>query len=525
MRITYSYRGKDTAFQHESEQIVIGRPQDGAAIDLDLTPDTKVSRPHARIWVEFGQYWIEDLNSARGTQVNGDEIKGEGRRRLRTEDTVRIGETTLRVEIAEDTERSITTLPPEAPESELVEGISQSLDAEQPAFSAADAVTDTERRLALLYELPLKFGEPVQLDALLQLVVERAVRVIPGAMRGALLINDRETGELLLSASLPADQPAVSTTLAGRAIERGEGFIWSRPAPADEEVDANELVPGSAFEHNIESAIYVPLLWKGEALGAVCVDNREMSGAFFGDDLQLLQALAHHAASAITHLENENRLRKEAKVLNNFLKLVSPQLAERLTQYQGRIRPGGEFREATILFSDIRGFTKLSSQMQPEDVSEMIEEYFSRLVPIVFKHQGMVDKFVGDSIVAVFGSPVADPQQHLHAVQAAIEMQSAMSEINLDRQTRGKLTGELGIGIHCGEVVHGFVGSTERMEYTVIGDAVNRASRLCDGAGKGEVLISPEMYKWTWKSYEVKETSVPTKHEGNLNAYCVVTAK
>lgn len=252
------------------------------------------------------------------------------------------------------------------------------------------------------------------------------------------------------------------------------------------------------------------------------MDNHETSGAFCSDDLRLLQALAHHAAAALAHLEVEKALRHKARVLTNFLRLVSPQLAERLTQYQGTIRLGGEFREATILFSDIRGFTKLASRMEPEDVGEMIEDYFSRLVPIVFKHQGMIDKFVGDAIVAVFGSPDADEKQHYHAVQAALEMQSAMKEVNVEREARGKLTGQLGIGTHCGEVVHGFIGSRERMEFTVIGDAVNRASRYCDGAGGGEVLISPDVYQRVWKSFQVKQTSIPTKHEGNLTAYRVI---
>ncbi|HXD30629.1 MAG TPA: adenylate/guanylate cyclase domain-containing protein [Pyrinomonadaceae bacterium] len=529
MRITYTYRSREAVLDHESEQIIIGRPLTGVAVDLDLTPDEKVSRPHARVWTEYGQYWIEDLNSTRGTQVNGEEIKGKGRQRLESGDSVSIGETTLRLDIPPDLpdkEPSPTTLPPDEPESVLVEGISQSLDAVEPAFSSAEATTDTERRLALLYELPLKFAEEGQLDQLLQLVVERAVSVIPGARRGALLINDRQTPELLLAASLPADKPAVSTTLALRAIQRREGFIWSRPAyGGDEDEPATESVPGSAFEHNIESAIYAPLLWKGEALGAICVDNHEASGAFLTDDLQLLQALAHHAASAIRHLEDEKHLRHEAKVLNNFLKLVSPQLAERLTQYQGRIRLGGEFREATILFSDIRGFTMLSSQMEAEDVSEMIAEYFGQLVPIIFKHNGMVDKYVGDAIVAVFGSPNADERQHLHAVQAGLEMQLAVAEINARRIKSGQLVGELGVGIHCGEVIHGFIGTPEHMEFTVLGDAVNRASRICDGASKGETLISYEMYQRLWKEFEVEQTTVPTKHEGNLSAYRVVAVK
>ena len=304
-----------------------------------------------------------------------------------------------------------------------------------------------------------------------------------------------------------------------------DSMLYSTAQPGDEGEEEAEAIPGSAFEYNIESAIYVPLMFRGEPLGVVCVDNNNTSSAFRNDDLRLLQALAHYAATALAHLQAEKELRHEARVLNNLLKLVSPQLAEWLTQYRGPIRLGGEFREATILFSDIRGFTKLSRQMQPEDVGQMLEDYFGRLVPIIFKHKGMVDKYVGDAIIAVFGSPAADEQRHRHAVEAALEMQAAMTEINLKREAQGKLAGELGIGIHCGEVVHGFIGSPERMEFTVIGDAVNLASRYCDGAGKGEVLISPDLYQWVWKSFRVEKTNIPTKHEGELAAYRVKDAK
>lgn len=531
MQITYSYQSKEAVFDHETAlgEVVIGRRKAGVVVDLDLTPDAKVSRPHARVWTEDGQYWIADLDSAHGTQVNGVEIKGQGRQRLQPGDTIRVGDTTLRVEIPVGQEDSGKTLPPEdVPDRELLKGITQSLDASEPVFATAEtAATDAERRLALLYELPLQFGKETGLNELLQLIVERVVDVIPGAKRGVLLlVGDRTGGEFVLGAHLPLGEPAFSATLARRAMQRQEAFIWSRDTSAESVGDsAGAEMPGSVFEHRIESAMYAPLLWEKESLGVLCVDNCETCGAFSGADLRLLQAVAHHAAVAVANLQLQDKLKREVKALNNFMKLVSPQVAEQLKHRRGRIRLGGEYRDVTILFSDMRGFTSLSAQMEAEDVTEMLEDYFSRLVPIIFKQQGMVDKFVGDAIVAVFGSPQPDDQQHLHAIQAAVEMQTAMREVNTRRREQHKHTGELGIGIHCGEVVQGFIGSPERMEYTVIGDAVNRASRYCDGAGKGEVLISPEVYQRVWNSVKVKRTAITTKHEGDMKAYCIIDLK
>ena len=526
MRITYAYQGKEKFFNCETERVVIGRPKEGIAVDLDLTLDEKVTRPHAIVWAEGGQYWIEDLDTKHGTQVNSWEIKGQGRYRLRPTDIIKIGDTRLRVQIpAEQEDTAVVRQVIGAAES--VENITQSLDASQPVFdSAEEAITDSERRLAFFYELPLKFGQETQLDELLQLIVERVVNVIPDAIRGAILVRSRQTGQLLRSASLPKASPAVSTTLAQQAIARREAFIWSNDKQALEACEGpTEALPGSIRKHNIESAMYAPLLWKNKALGVLCVDNHEISGAFRSDDLRLLQAVAHHAAIAIANLHLQKDLQHETKVLSNFLKLTSPQLAERLQQYLGPIRLGGEFREATILFSDMRGFTKLSAQMEPEDVTEMLEAYFNRLVPLIFKYQGTVDKFVGDAIVAVFGSPQVDREQQRHSIQTALEMQTAMQEVNAGRIAQGKRTGELGIGIHYGGVVHGFIGSPERMEFTVIGDAVNRASRYCDGAAGGEVLISPEVYEWVWNVVEAEQTDIMTKHEGELPAFRVKRIK
>ena len=535
MQIIYSHKGKEKVFDTKKVEAVIGRPEKGRAVNLDLTPDTMVSRPHARVWLENGQCWIEDLNSARGTQVNGEEIKSKGRRQLQPGDAIRIGETTLRVEIpiptalkdSYATKKDPYGTRPDLSVANSIEDATQLLDASIPVFvSATDDLTVTERRLALLYELPLQFGQETRLDALLRLIVERLVDVIPNAMRGSLLIKDRQTEELLLKASLPADKPAVSMTLARQAMEQRKAFVWPPATDSPQgDQDATPPIPPSAAEYCIESAMYAPLLWNDAALGVICVDNSETSPAFDADDLRLLLAVAHHAAMAVANRQLQEDLRREAERLANSLKLVSPQIAERLKQHRGRIRLGGEFHDATILFSDIRGFTKLSATMSPDDVTGMLDDYFSRLVPIVFKHHGEIDKFVGDAILAVFGSPDPDWDQHTHSIRAALEMQEAMREVNGERAAKGKTTGELGVGIHCGEVVHGFIGSAERMEFTVIGDTVNRSSRYCDGARGGEVLISPEVYQRVFRTVEVEQTTIPTKHEGNLTAYRIKRIK
>jgi adenylate cyclase len=365
--------------------------------------------------------------------------------------------------------------------------------------------------MALLCELPLQFGAETRLDELLQTVVKRLLEVIPGAKRGALLLRDRVTGQLLLKAHLPAGEPALSVTLARRAMERREGFLWWK----------GEKPTVSQLEYHMQSGMYAPLVWQGEAFGVVCVDNYETDNAFESNDLALLMAVGHYAAMAVVQHHLQDDLRHNAVMLGRLLTNFSPKIRNKLLEKagRGRLSLGGEKSEITILCSDIRGFTKMSERMEAEDIMEVLNDYFSSLVEQIFKYDGTIDKFVGDSILAVFGSPEPDPQQHEKAVRSAVAMQSAMRDLNALRGGRGQVTCEIGIGVHCGEVAHGFIGSQERMEFTVIGDAVNRAARFCDGALPGEILLSPEVHQRVWKIAQVEPTTIATKHEGDFRAF------
>jgi adenylate cyclase len=519
MRIVVKYQNTESTVDFAGRSVLIGRGRQDTTVDLDLSYDLKVSRRHARIWVEDGQPWLEDLDSAHGTLLNGVEIKQKGKQLLRSGDIVTVGSTVLGLYLAAGWAE-----PSPPPVSDGAAAPSKTavppLGGDGILTAAAESSADVSRRLALFYELLLRFGKETQIDALFQLIIDRVLDLLPDAASGALLVKESGTGTLMLKAHLPEGKPVVSLTMAQKAIDKFKSIIWPPFAPTlDGYATVEQPVSDSATTHQIQSAIYTPLLWRGKALGVICV-NSGRAGAFQLDDLRLLQAIAHHAAMAVANLQLQDEWRQLAEVQSNLLKLFSPQVAERIGELRGRLRPGGQFRRATIMFSDIRGFTKLSASMSNDDVADMLEDYFGRLVPLVFKYQGTIDKFVGDAILAVFGSPKHDEHQHLHALQAAIEMQKAMQEVNAQRAAQGKRIGALGIGIHSGEVVHGLIGSRERMEFTVIGDTVNRASRFCDGAAGGEVLISRDMYESAW-SYiqEAEKVSIATKHEGEFDAF------
>ena len=379
----------------------------------------------------------------------------------------------------------------------------------------APAEPPAVRHERLLHELLLQVGANIALDKLLQFAVERLVAAVPAAERSALLIKDSTTGEWLLKAHCPDCEPAISTTLAEHAVTCGGGFIWKRGKDLD--ISVSEIASG----------IYAPLVWRGETYGVVCVDNFRSSRPFGEDDLKLVVAAAQHVALVIANYRLRDDLRRNAALVERLLTNFSPAVRKKLLEKArlGRLRLGGEKSEVTILSSDIRGFTAMSANMDAADVVDMLNDYFSALVSAIFHHEGTVDKFVGDAILAVFGSPEPDPKQQVNAVQAALAMQQAIEEINELRRAKNQVVCEIGIGIHCGEVLHGFIGSEDRMEFTVIGDAVNRATRFCDGAGPGQVLISPEMYQRVFKLVSASRTSIKTKHEGDMPAYRVEGVK
>ena len=170
--------------------------------------------------------------------------------------------------------------------------------------------------------------------------------------------------------------------------------------------------------------------------------------------------------------------REKRKMKKLFGQYVSKDVYDQLVADPALARLGGQRREMTVLFSDIRGFTTVSERGQPEEIVGMLNEYFTRMVDRVFAHQGTLDKFVGDMVMALFGAPLDDPRHADHAVETAIEMVEALGALNAQWRAQGRPELDIGIGINTGPMIAGNIGSDAIMSYTVIGDAVNLGSRL-----------------------------------------------
>jgi len=202
-----------------------------------------------------------------------------------------------------------------------------------------------------------------------------------------------------------------------------------------------------------------------------------------------------------------------SKIKKTFKRYVSKQVVDKLLEDDAKLNLGGEKREVTVLFSDIRGFTSMSEKMEPEKVVSTLNSYFSLMIDIVFKNNGTLDKIIGDELMIVFGAPTSSKDDTERAVKTAIEMQDKIKTFNKQQIIENEKPIKVGIGINKGLVVSGNIGSKELMDYTVIGDTVNLGARLCSAAGPDEIITSDSVWFETKKTFNYKKLK-PIKVKG-----------
>jgi len=214
---------------------------------------------------------------------------------------------------------------------------------------------------------------------------------------------------------------------------------------------------------------------------------------------QKIEVRRYDEIGELTHAFNDmtKGLKEKAFIRDTFERYMSKQLAEKLLGDPAKMKLelGGEHRQVTILFTDIRGFTHMSEMMDPKGVVSFLNEYFSMMVDVVFEHNGWIDKFIGDALMVIFGIPVKADDDAARAVVTGLRMKEAVMRFNEKRASEGKEPIHIGIGINSGMVIAGNVGSQARMNYTVVGDAVNVASRLVALSRQENIIISQNTYE------------------------------
>ncbi len=265
----------------------------------------------------------------------------------------------------------------------------------------------------------------------------------------------------------------------------------------------NVLVTAAAFLLAVVGAWFMarqfvrPIRRIADAMARVAEGDLEQRLAVDrGDEVGVLA----DAFNVMTH-----GLRERERIRHTFARYVSDQVAERILKEEDELDLAGELRRVTVLFLDIRGFTALAEFLHPRGVVALLNDYFEIIIEIVFRLEGTVNKFIGDSIMAIYGAPAPLEMPELRAVMTAVEIQRAVGEYNWKRMQAGKPVVHFGIGVHSGEAIAGNIGSARRMEYTVIGRDVNLAQRIEASTKEGQVLISDQTARQVWDSVELEQ--------------------
>ncbi len=233
-----------------------------------------------------------------------------------------------------------------------------------------------------------------------------------------------------------------------------------------------------------------------------------------------------HGAQEVGSIVTIKELTEEHRIRDMFGKYVSESVVDVLLKDIEALKLGGEERVVTVLFGDLRGFTSMSDTLDPQDIVKTLNVFFDAMVNVILKHNGTIDKLVGDEIMAVFGVPVLNEDDADRAIVCAQEMIQAMKSVNEQVNQKGLPDLHLGIGINTGPVVSGNIGSSHHMDYTVIGDTVNLASRLCDKAGPDELLVSQTTLFAKTNDLQVEPLSLQVKGiHRPLSVYRVVMGK
>ncbi|MCK4667238.1 FHA domain-containing protein [Candidatus Dependentiae bacterium] len=539
--IYYELNDNPIKFKIKNEITKIGRKEDN---DIILT-DIFVSRYHVAIINKEGRFTLIDKGSSYGTLLNG---KKMSREELKYGDEIKIGnilmtfvdDSTIDSVFTKDTKRTqgemikdITLLQNELDDikmkirdrdkvkldinllGERLISVQNELVKMQESFLQAKK---SNQVLRIMYDVGKVVNSVTDLRMLMNVVMDLALKVV-SAERGYLMLYEKEANSLITKVArnmgknvTDLNNLEISQTIAKEVYKSSKPILT-----IDAQNDDRFSTSTSIVMYNIRSVICVPLRnKKEEAIGIIYVDNIASKSSFTEDDKELLATFANYVAVAIENASLFEKIRKEEKIKNKLSRYLSTNVVDSIIQGQ-EIQLGGEIKMITTLFSDIRGFTTMSEKMEPEEVVALLNEYFSIMTDIIFKYEGTLDKFIGDCIMAVFGAPFRHEDDPMRAIKTSIEMRDATIKLNAKWKKMGRRSIGVGIGINTGEAIAGNIGSLQRMDYTVISDAVNLAERLEANAPAEKIYISISTYEIV-KDYIKAVELKPFKVKGKSKA-------
>ena len=522
-------------FPIHKEKVNIGRSNDN---DLILTDNT-VSRYHTEIQKNKNHYVLTDLGSFNGTRLNGKSIQ---KVLLKHGDKIKIGSSKLTFLINEnatdrpedsvvltderDTEgrgqRIVQSSPlerhgqsqellfPFKGKNEEKQGKSD-FSLKKERFISKEYLADLARNnkvLFVLYEISRNLDQIHDFNELLRKIMDLIFMVID-ADYGFLVLTSGPNGDNLLPVVVKYKtergtsnrEIKASRTLINKVI-KGKVAVLTSNAMADSRLDGAK----SLMIQQIRSAICVPLWREDKIIGVIQLDSVRIDNQFTQDDLELLKAIGSQVAMVIEQSALNERIHEEERLRNRLQRFHSPQVIEMILKGgEENIDDIMESKEliATILFADIVGFTRLSETLPPREINLILNRYFSRMTDIVFSYGGTLDKYIGDGLMAVFGAPMEKEDDAERAVRTALEIRRQLTAMM--KKTTPEKRFDIRVGLNTGRVVAGNIGSPKRMEYTVIGDPVNVASRLESIAEPNQIIIGEETFGFVKNKFKIQE--------------------
>ena len=506
----------------------IGR---GKSNDIILVDGT-VSRNHAKIVKSGKDYFIIDLGSYNGSRINDIPVQNA---KLKDKDQIKVGyfkltffqenesgttESKSVVLISDDEEEtddqrivesSLQTTQEDSKNLLLRKHRPSSQKSSTDVSAVKKGITDLERRnkvLFVLYEISKQLNTISDFSELLNKIMD-LIFIIIDADYGFLILTGKQDKVELIPVVVKCKNESMkkkkkltaSKSIINRVIKDKVSLLTSNAMQDSRLEEAQSL-----FLQQIRSAMCVPLWKKDKIIGVIQLWSIRLDNHFTQDDLQLLQTISSQMAMIIEQASLNEQIREEENLRRRLERFHSPQVIDMI------IRSGQETKDdimepkdltATILFTDIIGFTSISERMPPREINMLLNYFFSRMTDIIFEYDGTLDKYVGDAIMAVFGAPMEKEGDAERAILAALkmreELKKLMETLPPDRQFN------IRTGINTGRVVAGNIGSPKRMDYTVIGDAVNVASRLESIGEPGKILIGEATYKAVKGKFKIKK--------------------
>jgi adenylate cyclase len=490
--------------------------------------DRIISKEHVHIVrTPDGQYMLKDLGSLNGTFIGTERVQ---QHILRDGDEINLGSTRLIYrgeEPQQDDQVPLqkVTIAPGMMQSHIRQRIEARPDKEflpEREIFEVDHLRRDYERLRIAYEISRAVGNELELEALMNKVLDKAFEML-AADRGVILLVNEE-GQLVPRVAKQRtggemDEIVISNSIINEVMTNKQAVLSS-----DATVDSRFSGAHSIIMQGIRSTMSVPLLHGNDLLGIMHLDSQIATNAFDEKDLLIFTGIATQAATAIQNARLASKIEWEARTRAQFQRFFSPGMVQQMIEGKLKLDGVGESREVTVMFADIRGFTAMTEHADAHDIVKLLNNYFEAMVEVLFRYDGTLDKYVGDEIMALFGVPVAYPEASVAAVECAVEMMHALETFNQVRQSQNLAPIQIGIGMNTGMCVYGALGSSKTLQYTVIGDTVNTASRLCSVAKGGEIIISEATYRQVQHHIEAQELP-RVKVKGKEDALAIYRVK